>query len=569
MKKDILKILERQGLLSPDRVATIEERISNKESFDEILESFQIPADKVADAKSQVYDLLRYIDKDPSLDTVKKLSEDSSQHYKMIYLGEDESSLTMGVLDPEISGLKDAATFLARVWGNKSYKFFIISFTQYKNYLNYYKGIMNDTVDETEVSDSIDKSKTSESGGIKFNTGDKGDDSPVVRLVRDVLAEAIKKGASDIHIEPGATQVRFRYRIDGDLVIVREIPMTNHMAVIARIKILSNLKLDEKRKPQDGHFSIDYEGRKIDFRVSSFPSYFGEKIVVRILDTYKGVRTMVDLGMLTQHEEIVKEALKYPYGIVLISGPTGSGKTSTLYSMLNSLDKEDRNIVSLEDPIEYSLAGVNQSQVVPDIGYTFATGLRSILRQDPDIIMVGEIRDAETAELAVQAALTGHLVFSTIHTNNSVSTITRLIEMGIPSYLIAPTVRLVVAQRLVHKLVPESKGAHEYIPVDGGYQEMVRQQFGDLPPTVLETLPFSEKFHNPKMSDYSHSGMEGRQAIFEMFVVDKQIEEAIVEKKSEAEIYKMAREKGMITLKEDAMLKSMQGIVPFTESMGL
>jgi type II secretory ATPase GspE/PulE/Tfp pilus assembly ATPase PilB-like protein len=299
------------------------------------------------------------------------------------------------------------------------------------------------------------------------------------------------------------------------------------------------------------------------------PSYFGEKIVLRILDTYKGVRDLDSLDMLPQHMSIIKEALNYPFGIVLVTGPTGSGKTSTLYSMLNMLDKEGRNIVSLEDPIEYSVGGVNQSQIAPDIGYTFANGLRSILRQDPDVIMVGEIRDAETAELAVQAALTGHLVFSTIHTNTAISTITRLVEMGIPHYLIAPTVRLIVGQRLVHRLVNEKNAPHEIIPIEGGYKDMVKLQFGDLAPEFLSTLPFKDSFHGAKVSEKSRTGMEGRIAVFEMLQVDTDMEQAILAKKSEIDLYKLARSKGMITLKEDGMLKSMNGQVPFRECMGL
>jgi type IV pilus assembly protein PilB len=306
-------------------------------------------------------------------------------------LAEDNESVSLGILDPEITNLKEAAVFLAKAWGNKNYKFYILTTTQYEDYMGLFVGKKIKRVDSSEVSDTLESSVTN--SGIRFNSSTgaeiKVDDSPVVRLVRDVVAEAIKKGASDIHIEGTAINVIFRYRIDGDLIIVRELPMTQHQAVVARIKILSNLKLDERRKPQDGHFSIDYEGRKIDFRVSTMPAYFGEKVVLRILDTYKGVRDLTDLNMYGPHLSLVKEALNYPYGIVLITGPTGSGKTSTLYSMLNSLDKEGRNIITLEDPIEYSISGVNQSQVAPDIGYTFANGLRSILRQDPDIIMVG------------------------------------------------------------------------------------------------------------------------------------------------------------------------------------
>ncbi len=572
LKSEILKVLENQGLLSPDRVLSINQKLAAGEDFEEIVKSFQIPSEKIADAKSKVYDLPRWIGEDPTVDVVKKLSGESSKHYKMIFLGEDETTVSLGVVDPEINGLKDAAVFLAKAWGNKNYKFFVLTQSQFEDYIGLYFGKKINKVEESEVSDVLQKNASNV--GIKFNnqngTEIKVDDSPVVRLVRDVVAEAIKKGASDIHIEASASDVHFRYRVDGDLVTVREIPMTQHQAIVARIKILSNLKLDERRKPQDGHFSIDYEGRKIDFRVSTMPSYFGEKVVLRILDTYRGVRDMDSLQMYPPHLAVVKEALNFPYGIVLVTGPTGSGKTSTLYSMLNALDKEGRNIVSLEDPIEYSVGGVNQSQVAPEIGYTFANGLRSILRQDPDVIMVGEIRDAETAELAVQAALTGHLVFSTIHTNTAISTITRLVEMGIPHYLIAPTVKLIIAQRLVHKLVPDSADTpQEIIPIEGSYKEMIKKQFGDLSPEFLSNMPFTDSLHAQKPSTRSRSGTEGRIAVFEMLEVDKDVEKAILKKADENEIFKIAREKGMITLKEDALLKSMNGTVPFRESMGL
>ncbi len=572
MKNEILKILENAGLLSTDRVFAINQKIAEGQDFEEVIKSFQIPSEKVADAKSKVYDLPRWVGEDPTEAMVKKLSGESSKHYRMILLDEDKDSISLGVLDPDITGLREAAVFLAKAWGNKNYKFFILTINQFHDYLGLYFGKKIKRVDDSEVSDTL--LKNSSNAGISFKNaagGDiKVDDSPVVQLVRDVVGEAIKKGASDIHIEATASTVSFRYRVDGDLVIVRELPMSQHQAVVARIKILSNLKLDERRKPQDGHFSIDYEGRKIDFRVSTMPSYFGEKVVLRILDTYKGVRNLEALDMYPPHYSLVKECLNYPYGIVLITGPTGSGKTSTLYSMLNSLDKEGRNIVSLEDPIEYSVSGVNQSQVAPDIGYTFANGLRSILRQDPDVIMVGEIRDAETAELAVQAALTGHLVFSTLHTNTSISSITRLVEMGIPHYLIAPTVRLIIAQRLVHKLVPDTaETPQELIPIEGSYKEMVKSEFEDMKPEFLATLPFADNFHAQKPSPASRTGMEGRVAVFEMLEVDKEMEKAILAKKDENELYKLARAKGMITLKEDALLKSMNGVVPFRESMGL
>jgi type IV pilus assembly protein PilB len=559
MKQEVLELLEKQGFISEERLALIFSRLENKENLDFILASFQVPVEKIADAKSVVYNLPRYVGKDPAREVLSKLSADSSSHYKMLFLGETEDSVLIGILDPEIAGLKDAATFLSNASSKKPYQFFILSSAQFEDLLSVAAGKKVQKVFSSEISDSIQK------GSVDVNS----DESPVVLLVRDMVSEAIKKGASDIHIEPGSNTMRARYRIDGELLSVRELPMTSHLAILARIKILCNLKLDEKRRPQDGHFSIDYENRKIDFRVSTMPSYFGEKVVIRVLDTYKGVRNLADLDMQDDHLQMVKEALNLPYGIVLITGPTGSGKTSTLYSMLTALDHEARNIVSLEDPVEYSLEGVNQSQVVPDIGYTFASGLRSILRQDPDVIMVGEIRDKETAELAVQAALTGHLVFSTIHTNTAISTITRLVEIGIEPYLLAPTVRLVIGQRLVKKLVPESVAPHQLITIDGSYRQMVKQQFGDLSPEILSKLPFSSNFHAALPSKENYSGTSGRVAVFEMLKVDKEIENLILNKADENAIYNAARKKGMITMKEDALLKSMQGVIPFSESMSL
>jgi type IV pilus assembly protein PilB len=558
MKEQIIELLEKGGLISHERQADILNLLQKKENLDDVLNRFQVPSEKIADIKSSVYNLPKWIGALPKKEVLHKLSPDSSQHYKMFFMGETEDSILIGILDPEVSGLKEAVSFLSNASNKKPYQLYILSYPQFQNCLSILSGKESLKFQDLGVSDKIAKSSNESS-----------DESPVVVLVRDIVGEAIKKNASDIHIEPGVETVRVRYRIDGELVIVRDLPIGNHMAIVARVKILCNLKLDERRRPQDGHFSIEYDGRKIDFRVSTMPSYTGEKVVVRILDTYSGVRDLNSISMLPEHMKAIREALDLPYGIVLISGPTGSGKTSTLYSMLNSLDHEKRNIVSLEDPVEYSLPGVNQSQIAPDIGYTFATGLRSILRQDPDVIMVGEIRDRETAELAIQASLTGHLVFSTIHTNTAISTINRLVEMGIEPYLIAPTVRLVIAQRLVKKLIPESKGEHEYIAIDGPYQQMVRQEFGDMPENVLASLPFGPYFHGAKPSAESLTGTEGRVAVFEMLPVNKEMEKMILDKKSEQEIYALAREQGMITLKEDALLKSMQGVVPFSESMGL
>jgi type II secretory ATPase GspE/PulE/Tfp pilus assembly ATPase PilB-like protein len=332
--------------------------------------------------------------------------------------------------------------------------------------------------------------------------------------------------------------------------------------MVARIKILCNMKLDEKRKPQDGRFSYMFEGRKADFRVSTLPTYWGEKIVMRILDPTKRNVNLTSVGLSPEQQEQIKAALDKPYGLILLTGPTGSGKTTTLYAMLNYLDREKYNVVSLEDPIEYDIPGVSQSQVRPEIDYTFANGLRSILRQDPDIVMVGEMRDRETAKLAIQAALTGHLVLSTLHTNNSIGVIPRLIDMGIESYLIPPTLVLAVAQRLVSVLCEDSK---KPLPVEDSIKLIVEKQFADLPEEYRGRIPELKTLYSAERTPSCPSGTKGRTAVFEFLPMDKELERLILKNPGENEIYKYARSRGFVSMKEDAMVKSFQGIIPFEE----
>ena len=325
---------------------------------------------------------------------------------------------------------------------------------------------------------------------------------------------------------------------------------------------MTQLRLDEKRKPQDGSFSANINGRKIDFRVSTMPAYYGEKVVIRILDPDKGVKSLDQLNLSETNLKMVREALSKPYGMILITGPTGSGKSTTLYSMMNELDKEKNNIVSLEDPVEYHMPDVNQSQVMPEIGYTFAAGLRSIIRQDPDIIMVGEIRDKETAQLAVQAALTGHLVLSTLHTNNAIGAIPRLIDMGIDPYLIAPTLILSVAQRLALMTCPSSR---KLVLLDPSIKLQIEEQLKDLPNEFKKNIITSNEMYKTVPSSECPTGTRGRIAVFEMFKVDKEMESVILKNPTDAEIYKVARRKGMLMMREDAILKSLQGLIPFRE----
>jgi type II secretory ATPase GspE/PulE/Tfp pilus assembly ATPase PilB-like protein len=304
------------------------------------------------------------------------------------------------------------------------------------------------------------------------------------------------------------------------------------------------------------------EKRRIDFRVSTFPTQYGEKVVMRILDRSKSLATIETLGFTKQDLATIREILDRPYGIVLISGPTGSGKSTTLFAMLSALNREAANVVSIEDPVEYEIPNVAQSQVHPEIGYTFAAGLRSILRQDPDIIMVGEIRDKETAQLAIQAALTGHLVFSTIHTNTAAGVIPRLIDMGVDPYLIAPTLIAAIGQRLVRRLCP---GAGKELPVSDSIKIMLEKEFADLPKEQRDELPKFTAFYEATPTDDCPNGTRGRMAVFEILKMDKELEAVVLKDPVEEHVYAAARGKGMLTMREDAIIKALGGEIPFSE----
>ncbi|MDP3762637.1 MAG: GspE/PulE family protein, partial [bacterium] len=340
------------------------------------------------------------------------------------------------------------------------------------------------------------------------------------------------------------------------------LPIMVHDTIVSRIKILTNMQLDEKRKPQDGRFSAKIEGREIDFRVSTFPTYFGEKVAIRILDPETGIKTLDDLGLPKENYEAVKKSLERPYGLVLLTGPTGSGKSTTLYAMLQSFNEDRWNIVSLEDPVEYSILGINQSQVRPEIGYDFAEGLRHILRQDPDVIMVGEIRDKETAQLAIHAALTGHLVLSTLHTNNAMGVVPRLIDMGVDPYLIAPTLIMAIGQRLVRTLCDDSK---DEVPVEGVVRDTIMKEIETMPESARKKIKLPKVIYKPKFSGTCPKGSRGRIALFEVLEVTKSMERLILQKPSEAAIEDEAKKQGMLTLRQDGVMRVLEGKVGLEE----
>ncbi len=570
-----LEELSKAGVIKESQIGEIKVRAKEKHegSIDDALIESGIPEDKILEARGEYLrvPIKRVNPQDISFSILKYISEDSATHYGFVPLELKDGVLSVGVVDPGDTAAMDALQFISANLGIP-FKVFLITKSAYKGIMESYKGIGNqigealDQLDENEDMDVKNFSAENLDKEIKSIKGAEDtkivEDAPVIKIVAVILRNAIEGNCSDIHIEHEEQKVKVRYRVDGTLYTSIILPPNIYSGVVARIKILAKLRLDEKRKPQDGSFSASINGRKIDFRVSTMPSYYGEKVVLRILDSDKGVRPLSELGLSKTNLDMMLNALTRPYGIILITGPTGSGKSTTLYSMMNELDKEKNNVVSLEDPVEYHMPSVNQSQVVPEIGYTFASGLRSILRQDPDIIMIGEIRDKETAQLAIQAALTGHLVLSTLHTNNAVGAVPRLVDMGIDPYLIAPTLILSIAQRLSHTIFPASRKA---IPIDESLRIQIDQQFKDLPEEFKKDLPLKNEVYDAVPSTECPSGMKGRIAIFEMFKVDREMISVILKNPTNNEIYKQARAKGMLSMREDAILKAMQGVIPYKE----
>jgi len=549
ISRDVLveskKEAEKYGL-SLDSIL-LREGVSEKDLVGSKSEAFGIPARELSSSVSIPFDVLQQI------------PEESARHYKFVPLEVKEGMIEIGIVNPDDLDAREALQFLSSKIG-MPFKIFLISSSDLQKVLKDYKSLGGEAVKILGELESVIAQKGSREEILKKKTGGVKivEDAPVIKMVAVILRHAIDGNASDIHIEPRVDKLKVRYRVDGILHTSLELPSKVHEAVVARIKILTNLKLDERRKPQDGRFETKLWGRHIDFRVSTFPTFFGEKVVIRILDSTKGLKKLEDTGMTGQNLEKVKEALKKPYGLILLTGPTGSGKTTTLYAMLNMLNKEKFNVVSLEDPIEYNLNGVSQSQVKPEIGYDFANGLRSILRQDPDMIMVGEIRDKETARLAIQAALTGHLVFSTLHTNNSFGVVPRLIDMGVDPFLISATLLLAIAQRLVRTLCSESS---EAVPIPKAIEEEFKKEFGNMPVEITEKIKIPKEIHRARPSSKCPLGMRGRTGIYEILKMTPNLEQIILTKPKEGAIMEEAKRQGMLTMKQDGFLKVFNGTI--------
>ena len=584
----ILDVLVKQGLIETKDLSSIKESVvASGNNIEDKLLALGVSEEDILRAKAEYYTVpVKKVD--ISAVTSKILDyipEEAAVYYQFVPIGVKDGVLEVGVLDPDNIVVRDALNFISSKI-NLPFKTFIISQGDFDKVLKLYKGLSgevtkalseletefvneskkdSDSEEETKQKkiesevDSISDLSTSESDGKGAKVIE---NAPVTKIVATILRFAIDGRASDIHIEPVAANVKVRFRVDGIMNTSIVLPSRVHSAIVARIKIMSNMRLDEKRKPQYGRFSARLNERKVDFRVSTFPTYFGEKVVIRILDQEKGIKKLSELGLSKRNLKQIMDAIKLPYGLILISGPTGSGKSTTLYSMMNEVDKEHKNVLSLEDPIEYNMDGMSQSQVMPEIGYTFASGLRTTLRQDPDIIMVGEIRDKETAQLAIQAALTGHLVFSTIHTNTAIGVIPRLIDMGVDPYLIAPTLALAIAQRLTRSFC---EGAGKPIKVEGSIEMMIKKQLADIPEEYRKEIPAGREVYEISPAPNCPSGIKGRVAVMEVLKIDSELEQIILKNPTEQEIWKHARAKGMFTMKDDALIKVFNKVIPFEE----
>ncbi len=566
---NLLALLEEKKIIDAALSERVETRAAQSGiSYEKALLEEGVDADAVRNAIGEYFDLpVRSIDENQKIEAsvLKYLSEDSARHYGIIPIAIEDDVLIVGIVDPENLSFRDALNFITAK-DQIPYKIVVILEHDFEHGLKSYEnltgevdealGILETELKAEELEDSL------ESGPEKKEVEHIKEDAPVTKIVATILRYAVDGRASDIHVEPREKKTIVRFRVDGVLVRSLELPKKVHPAVVARIKILTSLRLDEKRKPQDGRFSASIDNRAIDFRVSILPTNHGEKVVMRILDTEVGVRTLEETGVSPHNIELIRNAIAQPYGIVLISGPTGSGKSTTLYAMLSEVDRLGKNVMSLEDPVEYNIDGVSQSQIRPEIGYSFANGLRTALRQDPDVIMVGEIRDKETAQLAIQAALTGHLVLSTIHTNNAAGVIPRLIDMGVDPYLIAPTLQLALAQRLVRRICPNSG---KKVVVEKSLKKLIDDEFAGLPDKFRSLIPSSDYVLFAQATPECSSGTKGRVAVMEAITVDDDIEKLILEGADEDQILTAARKQGFVSMKQDAIIKALNHVIPFEE----
>ena len=564
MAKNILEILSRKGAFPKEEIVGIKrEAQEHSSSVEDVLLGRGVSERDIALAKSELFGIDTYFleGKKVPYDVLKEIPEESARFYSFIPLDRKEGVLEIGMVSPDDLKAQDALKFIGQRLG-VPFRSYIITPSDFESIVQEYKSLGGEV---TKALSDFEKKLELDRPAIHRGQGEKiTEDAPITKMVGVILRYAVEGRASDVHIEPLGDKLRVRFRVDGVLYTGLVLPGNVHAAVVTRIKIMTNLKIDELRIPQDGRFHARVLDKEVDFRVSTFPTSYGEKVAIRILDPDAGIKTLADLGIEGRNKELLERSMQKPYGMILVTGPTGSGKSTTLYAMLQILNQEGKNIVSLEDPIEYYMPGMNQSQVRPEIGYDFATGLRHILRQDPDIIMVGEIRDKETAQLAVHAALTGHLVLSTLHTNNALGVIPRLLDMGVDPFLIPSTVILAIGQRLVRRLCAESR---KKVPIEGHIKDVVARELAALPAAFKDEME-KQKFSSVFLGEASATcpkGSRGRIGVYEVLEMTPQLEKIVLEGPSETKIGAEALRQNMITMRQDGVMKALRGIIGVDE----
>lgn len=562
--KQLQNILKKSGQLSEadlaNHLAQAEEKKISLEEY--LFDTKLFSPDSLYETAAQVFGLpfIKLHGQPIRKDVLFLIPEPLARHYQVVaYDTTPEDLIKIVTTDPDNL---QAFEFLKKKTG-KNLEISLTTPDEWQDLMKqYHKSLQAEFQDITKQTESSGK-------GLE----ELAEDLPVIRVVDTMLEYAIFENASDIHIEPEEQQLAVRYRVDGILKNVMTLPMAIHPGVVARIKVLSNLKLDEHRLPQDGRFKIQTKEHKIAFRVSILPTFNGEKLVLRLLNEGAEVLALEQLGLQPHALEILKTNINRPHGMILVTGPTGSGKTTTLYTVLHVLNTPEVNISTVEDPVEYRMEHVNQSQVNPKIGFTFAMGLRALLRQDPNIIMVGEIRDEETAEIAVNAAMTGHLLLSTLHTNDAVTAIPRLFDMGIPPFLVSSTTNVILAQRLVRKICQNCIASYN---LDKAAVDELRKQFDieQILSVLIEqgsitksTTSFdSLLFYRGKgCKQCGDEGYKGRAGIYEILDVSKEMQEAILRKASREELLTIARQNKMMTMLEDGFIKAKNGLTTIEE----
>jgi type IV pilus assembly protein PilB len=572
--QNLIQQLLAAGALSQEQAEVLKKFSYPEDIFESLRANKEIDQEQLTVELAKFYSL-KYADLTTAQvekDVLNLLPEDLAENYTVVVFGKAGNILQVGLTNPRDLKGQEAVDFLARQLGLQV-EFNLISPASFAHVFRQYSALKSEIKKALDLAE--DKMQKQKAQVKELTEEEKAQEviktAPISQIVSVIIRHGVEGKASDIHIEPFVDKSRVRYRVDGVLHTSLVLPKAVHAAIISRIKVMANLKIDETRVPQDGRIRLKINNNDVDFRISTLPLYDQEKVVMRILDTSSTNFTLEKLGFEGKNLEIIQNNIDKPHGMFLVTGPTGSGKSTTLYAVLNILNQEDVNIITLEDPVEYYLKGVNQSQINPDVGLTFAAGLRSILRQDPDVIMVGEIRDSETAELAIHAALTGHIVLSTLHTNDAFGAIPRLIDMHVEPFLLVSTLNVIIAQRLVRKNCEKCKEEYE-IPenlIDYIWGEFIKVPKDFVPPELLHIKSKNDlKFYHGKGCPVcNNSGYTGRLAIAEVLGMTDNLRQTI---SSGASLEKVRQEivaKNLCALQQDGAIKALRGMTTVEEVM--